>query len=728
MNGTATEFVFANAPEPWHALLVLLLAGGLAWFAWRRYGPGASGAAGVASRLCRAAAIALLVLMAAGPSWRTTTTTVLPGRVLIAVDRSASMARTDGPGNRARIAAATDLHAALVASPAAKRLVIDWQAIGGLAGPISDAELVKGLDATGAASPLADELARLVAERRPDGVILVSDGRVTAGSGLASLPAAWRGRDLATALLTAGGDGIEPELLIDEVVLNREVALDEREPVVVRLSCRALGEGPVKVTVTVEGEAPVQTEVAAPSGEPAAMLPAEARAELSFPREGAARVKVVAERTVGGRTLRAEQDVPVTVSERKLRVLLLAHRPRYEMRFLREAFKRDKTVTLHAYLAEGRWRRWGTGSAAEAGPDRLPLAPGELKDYDVVILGDLAPDALRETDLLALDKAVRQGGAGLVWMPGETGAIAGFATSKLGALLPVELPDAAAISRGYLAGEPRTLVRTPAAEALGLLDAGEVSWADLGNLLGAAPVTEVKPLAEVLAKDQKDRPLVVSRAYGSGRALFIGVDDTWRWRRNVGDRYLHRFHSQLMRYVAAGRRLGSHEWRLFTSPRRAASGETVALNLAPIGGGDNPPDAVTVRLKGPGGAERLVRLVREGKGFAARLPAPGPGGWELEIANGLDPRTVDSDQLLVLPPSDERRDPRADRIALGALASGTGGRVYDDAAKLVAELPDLSRSESVSALTGWWDTTWALAAAILLFAIDWSIRRLNRLP
>ena len=201
MNGTATEFIFANAPEPWHALLVLLLAGGLAWFAWRRYGPGAGGAAGMAARLCRAVAIALLVLMAAGPSWRTTTTTVLPGRVLIAVDRSASMARTDGPGNRPRIAAASDLHAALMVSPAAKRLVIDWQAIGGMAGPLSDAELVKGLDATGAASPLADELARLVAERRPDGVIVVSDGRVTAGSGLASLPTAWRGRDLATALL-----------------------------------------------------------------------------------------------------------------------------------------------------------------------------------------------------------------------------------------------------------------------------------------------------------------------------------------------------------------------------------------------------------------------------------------------------------------------------------------------------------------------------------------------
>ncbi|HEX3134354.1 MAG TPA: hypothetical protein VHX44_12320, partial [Planctomycetota bacterium] len=584
--------------------------------------------------------------------------------------------------------------------------------------------------ATGSASSLGDDLTRLVAESHPDGLIVITDGRVTTGSGLSALPSAWRGRDLAMTMLATSGDAVEPELLIDEVQVNRAVALGEREPVLVRLSTRALPPGPITVSLVVDDEKPVTTTVDAPGGESATMASSEAHLEANFAREGISKVKVVAEHGTGANKLTAELAMSVTVSERKLRVLMLDQRPRYEVRYLREAFKRDKTITLHAYLAEGRWRRWGDGSDKDYGPANLPLTPSDLRDYDVVIIGDIAPDALRDTDLTSIDNAVRRGATGLVWLPGENGAIAGFATGKLGGLLPVELPDAASISRGYLTGAGHTAHRTQAAALLGLLDAGDIEWERLPTLLGAAPVIRAKPAAEVLVEDEHQQPLVVSGVYGAGRSLFIGVDDTWRWRRNVGDRYLHRFHSQLLRFVASGRRLGNHSWRLFANPRRAVSGEPLTLNLTPKGGREGSlPDNVTVRLTSAGGQEQLLRLNPEGGvGFAARVPAPAAGTWALEVASGLDPKSVESDQLVVLPPSDELRDPRIDRAALNALATGTGGRVHTDAKALVDALPDLSRSESVSALTGWWDTWFALMVIITLLAIDWSIRRVNRLP
>ncbi len=731
MNSTHIDFVFEHAPEPWHMLAVLLAMAFVAWLGWKRYGPTVPGAAGTIARGCRAGALVALVLLIAGPAWRSTTTTVLPGRVLVAIDRSASMARKDGPGALPRIAAATALAQELAKRGEATPLTVDYRGIGGMPGGLDPLVLATTTPtATGSASSLGDDLARLVAEQRPDGLIVVSDGRVTTGSGLSALPAAWRGRDLAVAILATGGDAVEPELLIDEVQVNRSVALGEREPVVVRLSSRSLAAGPISVSLTVDDERPVTTTVAAPSDDPATMVASEARLEANFAREGTARVKVVAEHGTGAARLVAELVMTVTVSERKLRVLMLDHRPRYEVRYLREAFRRDKTITLHSYLAEGRWRRWGDGTEAEAGPDRLPLTPADLREYDVIILGDLGPDALRDTDLTNIDNAVRRGATGLVWLPGENGAIAGFATSKLAALLPVELPDAATISRGYLDGAGRSAHRTPAAGLLGLLDAGDVDWERLPPLLGAAPVIRSKPAAEVLVEDQLQRPLVVSGVYGAGRAMFIGIDDTWRWRRNVGDRYLHRFHSQLLRFVASGRRLGNHSWRLFANPRRAVSGEPLSLNLTQKGGREGSlPDNVTIRLTAAGGQEQLLRLNPEGgKGFAARVPAPAAGTWTLEVAAGLDPRSVESDQLVVLPPSDELRDPRIDRMALNALATGTGGQVHTDAKALVAALPDLSRSESISALTGWWDTWWALAVIVTLLAIDWSIRRMNRLP
>jgi len=731
MNSTRVDFVFEHAPEPWHMLVVLVAMAFVAWLGWRRYGPSAAGTAGIVGRLCRAGALIALVLLIAGPAWRSTITTVLPGRVLVAVDRSASMARTDGPGKSPRIAAAAALAQELAKRGDAAPLTIDWRGIGGIPGGLDPATLVTTApSATGSTSALGDDLARLVAESRPDGLIIVSDGRVTTGSGLAALPSAWRGRDLAVAVLATGGDAVEPELLIDEVQVNRAVALGEREPVLVRLSSRALPPGPISVSLVVDDEKPVTTTIDAPGGDSATMASSEARLEANFAREGISKVKVVAEHGTGANKLTAELAMSVTVSERKLRVLMLDQRPRYEVRYLREAFKRDKTITLHAYLAEGRWRRWGDGTDALVGPDRLPLTPSDLRDYDVIILGDLGPDTLRDTDLTNIDNAVRRGASGLVWLPGENGAIAGFATGKLGGLLPVELPDAASISRGYLNGGGHTAHRTQAAALLGLLDAGDIEWERLPALLGASPVIRAKPAAEVLVEDQRQQPLVVSGVYGAGRSLFIGVDDTWRWRRNVGDRYLHRFHSQLLRFVASGRRLGNHSWRLFANPRRAVSGEPLTLNLTPKGGREGSlPDNVTVRLTAAGGQEQLLRLNPEGGvGFAARVPAPAAGTWALEVASGLDPKSVESDQLVVLPPSDELRDPRIDRTALNALATGTGGRVHTDAKALVDALPDLSRSESVSALTGWWDTWFALALIITLLAIDWSIRRVNRLP
>ena len=731
MNSTRVDFIFEHAPEPWHMLVVFAAMAFVAWLGWRRYGPSAAGVAGIFGRLCRAGALIMLVLLIAGPAWRSTTTTVLPGRVLVAIDRSASMARADGPEKTQRIAAASALAQALAKRSEATPLTIDFRGIGGVPGGLDATTLMTTPpSATGSASSLGDDLARLVAESRPDGLILVSDGRVTTGSGLAALPSAWRGRDLAVAVLATGGDAVEPELLIDEVQVNRAVALGEREPVLVRLSSRALPPGPITISLVVDEGKPVTTTVDAPVGNQATMSSNEARLEANFAREGISKVKVVAEHGTGANKLTAELAMSVTVSERKLRVLMLDHRPRYEVRYLREAFRRDKTITLHSYLAEGRWRRWGDGPDALVGPDRLPLTPSDLRDYDVIIIGDIGPDTLRDTDLTNIDNAVRRGATGLVWLPGENGAIAGFANGKLGALLPVELPDATVISRGYLDGAGRTAHRTRAAELLGLLDAGDVAWERLPALLGASPVTRAKPAAEVLVEDQRQHPLVVSGVYGAGRSLFIGVDDTWRWRRNVGDRYLHRFHSQLLRFVASGRRLGNHSWRLFANPRRAVSGEPLTLNLTPKGGREGSlPENVTVRLTSGSGQEQLLRLNPEGGvGFAARVPAPAAGTWALEVAAGLDPKSVESDQLVVLPPSDELRDPRIDRAALAALATGTGGRVHTDAKALVDALPDLSRSESISALTGWWDTWWALAIIVTLLSIDWSIRRVNRLP
>ncbi len=718
-----TTLVFQHLPATWLVPVLLALAGTAAWWGWRAYGPTPGGPlTGRLARGARALALALVVLALGGPALRATWNEEGPGRLVVAVDTSASMAVADRDG-KPRKDLIPALAKALAERIPADQAAITWAAIGGH-GPVDPQHLPEPI-ADGSA--LGDDLLALAAETRPDRLLVVTDGRVTGGTALAAAGAELRARDLPVHLLAVGGDAVAPELAIDGVEVNREAALGEREPVIVRLAHRGLPPGPLTVRLTVPGARPVEATVTPATATDAALLATDSvDLEAVFPAAGTTTATLTA--SGGGRT--ASATVTVTVRERKLTVLLLEQRPRYEMRYLREALRRDRTITLHAYLADGRWRRWGAD-----GPDRLPLAPADLAAYDAIILGDLGPEAFRAADLAALDAAVRRGGAGLVVVPGESGSTAAFAGSTAGGLLPAELPDATALSRGYLAGVPRLFAPTPAAARLGVLDAGGQRWDVLPRLLGAGPVTALRPGAEVLAQDQDRSPLVVTRAYGAGRTVLLLADDLWRWRRGVGDAWLHRVHSQLLRFAAAGHRADRRAWRLGVSPRRAAAGEAVTLELSPVVEDQPLPERAVLRLTRPGAgsttgdSEVVVPLTRDGSAFRARIPAPAVGTWNVAVAAGLESDAAAPADLIVTPPEAERRDLRADRPALAALAKAANGHLADTVDGLLADLPkDLRRQAVRESTASMWDGWWFLIAATLLFGLDWALRRWNRMP
>lgn len=737
MATTRTHFYWANAPEGWQQFALLLLAVGLGWWAWRRYGPAPLGATGAIARLCRVTAAALAVALIAAPSWRTTTITVLPAKVVVAVDRSASMQRQDWQATpdapvQARSAAAGELHRALSAIAGPRQLTLDWQSIGGVSGTLTAAELASGPSATGAASPLAEDLLRVVAERRPDLLVLVSDGRITEGPGFATVVPALRARELRLAVLALGGEAIDPALIIDDLVVNKQVALGEIERIKLSGLGRALVDGPVTVRLWIGDQLSASREVTPDPpavGDSAGTRLFSETLEAVFSREGPTRVRIEVEQGV----LKDSRELTVVAREQKLQVLLLDLKPRYELRYLREALKRDHTITVHSYLFEGRKIRWGAD-----GPDRLPLTAAELRDYDVIVLGDLGPEQFDAVQMKAIEDAVKKQGCGLVWLPGDSGSIAGFAKHALGSLVPATLPDAATIARGYLAGVPRRLQRSSQAVKQGLFESPDVDWNRLPELLGGLILApgDIPRGSDVLMEDQEGRPVVVTRPYGvggAGRSILVGVDDTWRWRRNVGDLYLHRFYSQLMRFAAVGRRHGP-PWRIVASPRRAVPGELVTVSLNPKAGLEEAEtrfDATSVLmvLDGTPPVEQALRLVPDDKGYSARLPAPAVGTWRISPIDGPGPGQVEDGELLVLPPTSEVRDPRADRAALDALATGIGGRVYRDLRQLVENLPDVRKSrEEVQPPAGLWDNPWALAALVLLLGLEWSIRRWKRLP
>lgn len=243
-------------------------------------------------------------------------------------------------------------------------------------------------------------------------------------------------------------------------------------------------------------------------------------------------------------------DFLVTVKKRELRVLLLDGRPRWTWRYLRKLFERDEKVHVNAVIAG-------------LDPDRPTLPRGdcdgcfpntreELETHDLVIVGDLDPKFLNAEERGWLRDFVNSGG-GLIFVAGRRGHTARFADGEMAPLLPVRFVE---LEVEKLA--PRRLRLTPSgkrAPSLSLVedpDENEAIWELLRpirwvqraeSLPGADVWVETKPGGREAAQ-----PVLVHKRFGRGNVLYLGIEESWRWRYKIADLYHSRFWSQQVDY------------------------------------------------------------------------------------------------------------------------------------------------------------------------------------
>ena len=394
MRQDSGALVFAWATEPWQFLVLMAVALAAGWMSWRWYGPRVPGWQGTVAAAARVLAVVSCILLAAGPSWQTTTREQSVGQLLVAVDRSASMARTDyvpvvsdatNAGSSALTDSATPLpriHAAyqvqqqLVADQRNAEMRLDWFSLGDSFARIENIDdSTTWLNPAGAISALGEQTADILAQRSPEAVAIISDGRVTDGRSLAAVAEMYRVRGVPVYILGLGGQQVDPDLQIEDTILPPSIARGERQPLTVRLAGLALGPEARDVVIDVHKGA----DSSSPAISTQTVTLDAVAAEDALPRLVAeARLPIVLDEVGDGKLFiharagdfHATRTVQVSVHERRLHVLLLAHRPRFEMRYMREALRRDPAVDIHSYLADGGWRRWG---GAEFGPRKYLL-------------------------------------------------------------------------------------------------------------------------------------------------------------------------------------------------------------------------------------------------------------------------------------------------------------------------------------------------------------------
>jgi hypothetical protein len=264
---------------------------------------------------------------------------------------------------------------------------------------------------------------------------------------------------------------------------------------------------------------------------------------------------------------------PVLQPARPVRVLCVEQSPRWEFHFLTAAMCRDENVLAHTWLADAE------GAAPQRRTQRddwpaIDLRAGfpsaaDMDRYDVLVLGDVEPDALRGPDAPGRDVAAEvrawvESGRGLLVIAGPQHMPIDWTKSALADVLPVVVSAPLQMGPRPDPSEGFRFRLTAAGAASPLLDVADETQ-DSQQLWQTSPKWEMYWAAPVKVREgatelvqagtgaYEGRTLVASGTCGKGRVLFVGVDELWRIRVDVGDLFFWRFYAGAIGWLAEPR-------------------------------------------------------------------------------------------------------------------------------------------------------------------------------
>ena len=425
----------------------------------------------------------------------------------------------------------------------------------------------------------------------------------------------------------------------------------------------------------------------------------------------------------------------------RLRVLIVETLPRWEYRFLRNALQRDPGVELSCLLM-----RPELGVAE--GKDYIPKFPEtleELSKYDVVFLGDVGvgKDQLTKEQCEQIRGLVENQASGVVFLPGPQGNQFSLLDTALSDLMPVTLDDKNPKGFPEALATPLNLTTEGRASLLTMLGDSEEEnpeiWRRLPGFFWHAPVIRAKGGTEVLAVHANRRgpygpvPLLVTKAAGSGKVLFMGIDSAWRWRRGVEDLYHYRFWGQVARWMSYQRNMAAGQRvRLFFTPERPEPGATVTLNANAFDANGAPlkDGGVAIDITGPDGKTQRIDLQKnesEWGAYTGRFKIDLPGAWKLRAtASGASDMPTDT-TIIAQGVDIEKTGQPARPAVLEEMARVSRGRSIlpgqlPDLIKEIDALPEPRPIENRIPLWSHWATVVIL---VFLLGLFWIGRKLN---
>ena len=596
----------------------------------------------------------------------------------------------------------------------------------------------------------------------PAAVVLVTDGQDNASRFTYSpqevlQEAAEECKRLGVPLYIYGvGTSEGGSLQLKEVAAPETLFADDMVDVPVRWRAQGFKRGTVTITLTLGGKQVGYKEVPAQAGD-------DLREVFSFvvPKGEASedtKELVTKIQLKGNDTFKDTITRSLRVVDQKIKILYVENSPRWEYKFLQPALLRDKRVETDFLLINA------DPKVAKAGRPFLSEFPRSREDffgakYNLILLGDVPADYLGKEHQAWIREFVQEGGglvaiAGRQHMPGDyvVRPLAGVNAENempLAEVLPVEFDkqkfgiDVDTRTQEY----PPTL--TEEGQRMPMLRLGvtpeeslDVWQKQLPGFHWFYPVKKLRPAAVPLVVNPRARmgeepmPIMASQFYGKGQVLFMGSDETWRWRWNYQDKYFVRFWGQVIYQVGLPSLLGDNARRVQVALERsqATLGNNGLIYVRLLNKDHTPRtdkevEATLDFLDAKDGKERTHKLMltpmkdRPGE-YRVLLPHDRKGRYELKVNN---PEPFTYSYRVEVPPGHELDDAGMAEKALRDLAETCGGRFYRE--EDLYRLPDDVAPRSVAYHDRQDVMLYPLGLAlfVLLITGEWLLRKFSNL-
>lgn len=789
---SASTLAFEGIDPGW-AVIGWIALGALLWWLHRRLLPNVPRGKRVAFVALRLLFAAVLLFVAARPVMVTTVVENVRQKLLVLVDDSASMDIADvriDNADRARALIATGQLApdADVAAPATGRLdppptrrqllaalsdnsKLDlWKRLDERAELVfhrfdSDAAdgveagdnvpaatharaFIDGLAGTGQSTALGESLRQVLDRHRGQpvaGVFAITDG--ASNRGLAPAEAASIARADGVPLFLYGVGVTEPrDIKLASADAPRIAFLEEQVNVRLLVGGAGFGGRTTRLQLRLAG-------AAKPLVEEEVTLPEKGTLERTLSFKPDTLGELVLEAAVLPLPGEAGEENNVATSrirvvDNRVQVFMIEQEPRWDWRYLIDFIANDRRLALKCLLLDGSPRLLtmpDTPFVAE-----LPAERAALYENDVMLIGDVDPARLGRDRMQIIRDWVDEAGGGLVFLAGPNFNPAAYRGTPLEPLLPVVPGDFTPEEMAARHDKPVKLRLTPAGERAPLLRLAEEAadnnaiWRDFEGVRWTAKVARARPGAEVLLVDptagpkapRGGTPVIARQRYGRGEVIYIGTNETYRWRSGIGGKHYSQIWAQAFQALSLERLMGaSKQVQLRVDNPEYDLGERVVISGRLYQTDFKPfvADVVPARVEfTPVGAAEPIR-----QDLPLRPVPDEAGGYRVEFTPAvagqyrfltpIDPTAAV--EFEVVAPRLEQADASMNLGLLEAMAAAADGRVLRE--EDLHELPDLIASSGgkVSSLKRLElaHSPVLLGLLVLLACAEWLLRRLNRL-